>query len=113
MDTPIGDAIASSDGRGVPPFEFDSRRPTGPPKGGTPNLGQGEARNAQFRGALNEGWMVINESPNLAPSIALLGFRNYRAGTSVAPEDLRAVYVRASDAEINEQWQRQKASQPA
>ena len=87
--------------------------PNTPPKGETPNLRQGETRNAPLRGTLNERWIVIDESPNLAPSIALLGFRNYREGKSVAPEDLRAVYVRASDAEINEQWQRQKAQQPA
>jgi tRNA threonylcarbamoyladenosine biosynthesis protein TsaB len=65
-----------------------------PPKGGTPN------------------WIVMDDSGNLAPSIALLGFANYRERKSVAPEDLRAVYVRASDAEINEQWLRQKAQQP-
>lgn len=64
------------------------------PNGGTPN------------------WIVMGDALNLAPSIALLGFVNYREGKSVAPEDLRAVYVRASDAEINEQWLRQKAQQP-
>jgi tRNA threonylcarbamoyladenosine biosynthesis protein TsaB len=57
-------------------------------------------------------WIVMGDSRNLAPSIALLGFVNYREGKSVAPENLRAVYVRASDAEINEQWLRQKAQQP-
>jgi len=60
----------------------------------------------------NPNWTVMDDSLNLAPSIALLGLVSYRAGKSVAPEDLRAVYVRASDAEINEQWQRQKAQQP-
>ncbi|HBB98230.1 MAG TPA: tRNA (adenosine(37)-N6)-threonylcarbamoyltransferase complex dimerization subunit type 1 TsaB [Blastocatellia bacterium] len=60
----------------------------------------------------NPNWIVMDDSRNLAPSIALLGFVNYREGKSVAPEDLRAVYVRASDAEINEQWLRQKAQQP-
>ena len=60
----------------------------------------------------NSNWIVMDDSRNLAPSIALLGFVNYREGKSVEPEDLRAVYVRASDAEINEQWLRQKAQQP-
>src|SRR5882724_2634291 len=60
----------------------------------------------------NPNWIVMDDSRNLAPSIALLGFVNYREGKSVAPEDLRAVYVRASDAEINQQWLRQKAQQP-
>jgi tRNA threonylcarbamoyladenosine biosynthesis protein TsaB len=59
----------------------------------------------------NPNWIVMDDSRNLAPSIALLGFVNYREGKSVAPQDLRAVYVRASDAEINEQWLRQKAQQ--
>ncbi|HXI74668.1 MAG TPA: tRNA (adenosine(37)-N6)-threonylcarbamoyltransferase complex dimerization subunit type 1 TsaB [Pyrinomonadaceae bacterium] len=60
----------------------------------------------------NSNWIVMDNSRNLAPSIALLGLVNYREGKPVAPEDLRAVYVRASDAEINEQWLRQKAQQP-
>lgn len=59
----------------------------------------------------NPNWIVIDEPRNLAPSIALLGLVDYRKEKSVAPEDLRAVYVRASDAEINEQWLRQKAQQ--
>jgi tRNA threonylcarbamoyladenosine biosynthesis protein TsaB len=49
----------------------------------------------------------------LAPSIAVLGYREYSAGRAVAPQDLHAVYVRASDAEINERWQQQKLQQPA
>ena len=49
----------------------------------------------------------------LAPAIAVLGFREYQEGKSVAPENLRADYVRASDAEINERWQQQKLQQPA
>ena len=45
----------------------------------------------------------------LAPAIAVLGYCALRDGKSIAPEDLRAVYVRASDAEINERWQQLKA----
>jgi len=45
----------------------------------------------------------------LAPAIAVLASRAYREGNLIAPEDLQAVYVRASDAEINEQWQQRKA----
>jgi tRNA threonylcarbamoyladenosine biosynthesis protein TsaB len=44
----------------------------------------------------------------LATSIAALALDVHRRGESVSPNDLRAVYVRASDAEINEKWQRQK-----
>ena len=44
----------------------------------------------------------------LAGSIAALALPDYRAGKAVNPEDLHAVYVRPSDAEINERWQQQK-----
>ena len=128
--TLAGEGVRMFEKFGVPASGESNKKEDGPPEGGTPNtppeggtpnlqqggtlnLQQGGTLNLQFRGPLNEGWIVIDESPNLAPSIALLGFRNYREGKLVAPEDLRAVYVRASDAEINEQWQRQKAPQPA
>jgi len=52
-----------------------------------------------------------SESPVLPPSIAVLGYREYQEGKAVSPESLQAVYVRASDAEINERWQKQQ--QPA
>lgn len=49
----------------------------------------------------------------LASSVAVLGFEAYRQGKAVLPDDLHAVYVRASDAEINERWQQQKQQPPA
>ena len=101
----VGEGARMFENFGVPPSGGGEEKESGAPKDGTPNTRQG--------GTLNQGWMVIDESRNLAPSIALLGLRNYREGKSVAPDELRAVYVRASDAEINEQWQRQKAQQPA
>ena len=55
--------------------------------------------------------LFASESPILAPSIAVLGYRAYQDGKAVPPENLQAVYVRASDAEINERWQKQQ--QPA
>jgi tRNA threonylcarbamoyladenosine biosynthesis protein TsaB len=58
-------------------------------------------------------YSFASEMPVLAPSIAVLASREYKEGKSVAPENLRAVYVRASDAEINERWQQQKLQQPA
>jgi tRNA threonylcarbamoyladenosine biosynthesis protein TsaB len=48
----------------------------------------------------------------LAPSVAVLAGRAFREGKTASPEDLQAVYVRASDAEINERWQQQKLQQP-
>ncbi len=48
-----------------------------------------------------------------AVSVARLGLTDYREGKAVRPEELRAVYVRPSDAEINERWQQQKQQQQA
>ena len=94
--TVAGEGVRMFEKRGVPPSGGGEEKKSEPPKGGTPN----------------QRWIVIDESLNLAPSIALLGLRNHGEGKSVAPEELHAVYVRASDAEINAQWQRQKAQQP-
>jgi tRNA A37 threonylcarbamoyladenosine modification protein TsaB len=44
----------------------------------------------------------------LASSIAALAQNAYHRGETVSPNELKAVYVRASDAEINEKWQREK-----
>jgi tRNA threonylcarbamoyladenosine biosynthesis protein TsaB len=54
------------------------------------------------------GWRIAPLSDQLAISIAALALNSYRAGNTVSPNELRAVYVRASDAEINEKWQRAK-----
>ena len=48
----------------------------------------------------------------LATSIAALAFAEYRNGQLVEPADLIADYVRASDAEINARWQRDKTQPP-
>lgn len=49
----------------------------------------------------------------LAISVAALALKSHREGNLVTPDNLRADYVRASDAEINERWQQQKAQKPA
>lgn len=49
----------------------------------------------------------------LANSVAALGLIEFRARKSVSPEELHAVYIRPSDAEINERWQQQKKQPPA
>ena len=64
-------------------------------------------------GAANNVQMSSADSAPLAASVAVLSFRAYREGKAVAPDDLHAVYVRASDAEINERWQQQKQQQLA
>jgi tRNA threonylcarbamoyladenosine biosynthesis protein TsaB len=59
-----------------------------------------------------DGTVTSDSTAPLVKSIAMLGFRAYQEGKTVTPDDLHAVYVRASDAEINERWQRQKQQQP-
>lgn len=59
------------------------------------------------------GWKIAPPAPQLAVSIAALALKAYGNGNTVGPDELRAVYVRASDAEINEQWQREKSRQSA
>ena len=46
------------------------------------------------------GWMLAAPSARLAEDVARLAFRDWRKGNVIAPEELRANYVRASDAEI-------------
>jgi tRNA threonylcarbamoyladenosine biosynthesis protein TsaB len=53
-------------------------------------------------------WKLAPIADRLANSIAALALNEYRGGRTVTPDELHAVYVRASDAEINEKWQREK-----
>jgi tRNA threonylcarbamoyladenosine biosynthesis protein TsaB len=46
------------------------------------------------------GWMLAPATPRLAEDVARLAFREWRKGNVIAPGQLRANYVRASDAEI-------------
>lgn len=59
------------------------------------------------------GWNIAPPVAELAVSIAALALKAYGDGNTVDPDELHAVYVRASDAEINEQWQREKSRQSA
>jgi tRNA threonylcarbamoyladenosine biosynthesis protein TsaB len=59
------------------------------------------------------GWKFAPPAAQLAVSIVALALKAYGNGDIVGPDELRAVYVRASDAEINEQWQREKSRQSA
>jgi tRNA threonylcarbamoyladenosine biosynthesis protein TsaB len=54
------------------------------------------------------GWSLAPLADQLAVSIAALALNAWDNGATLSPDELRAVYVRASDAEINEQWQREK-----
>lgn len=53
-------------------------------------------------------WSLAPAVGKLAVSIAALALNAYHSGNTVSPNELQAVYVRASDAEINEKWQREK-----
>jgi len=64
-------------------------------------------RNISFDDAGPAAWRLAPLTDQLAISIAALALDAYRAGNTMSPNELRAVYVRASDAEINEKWQRQ------
>jgi tRNA threonylcarbamoyladenosine biosynthesis protein TsaB len=46
------------------------------------------------------GWMLAPPMPRLAEDISRLAFREWRSGNVMDPGELRANYVRASDAEI-------------
>ena len=48
----------------------------------------------------NNGWMLAPPAPRLAEDVALLALREWRKGNVIDPAELRANYVRASDAEI-------------
>ncbi len=93
--TLAGDGVTQLEKFGVPPSSGTDRGAKVPPEGGTPN------------------WRLLPETAPLAPSVAVLGLRSYREGKAILPEDLQAVYVRVSDAEINERWLQQKLRQPA
>ena len=53
-------------------------------------------------------WSLAPAAGQLAIAIAGLALNAYRRGDTVSPNELRAVYVRASDAEIKEKWHREK-----
>jgi tRNA threonylcarbamoyladenosine biosynthesis protein TsaB len=61
---------------------------------------------------MRDGWTLAPQCDELATSIAALAFAESRNGKLEEPSDLSADYVRASDAEINERWQREKTPPP-
>jgi hypothetical protein len=69
-----------------------------------------QARNISFSDSSTgrTGWTLAVPEPQLAISIAALALNEYRNGNTVRPDKLQAVYVRASDAEINEKWRLEK-----
>ena len=55
-----------------------------------------------------DGWILARPCENLAASVAAIAFSEFQRGNAVRPEDLRAIYVRPSDAEINQKWHNEK-----
>lgn len=51
-------------------------------------------------------WMLAPPFASYAEQIAALGLINYRQGSTIVAEDLYALYVRLSDAELNERCRR-------
>jgi tRNA threonylcarbamoyladenosine biosynthesis protein TsaB len=49
-------------------------------------------------------WTITPTPDELAPTVALLAQAAHRAGRPSEAHGLRAIYVRPSDAELNEQW---------
>lgn len=46
-------------------------------------------------------WLIAHPAETLATSIAALAYQSYRSGAAIRPEQLKAIYVRPSDAELN------------
>jgi tRNA threonylcarbamoyladenosine biosynthesis protein TsaB len=51
------------------------------------------------------GWVLAGREANLAKEIAALALQRWQSGERGAPDSLRAIYVRPSDAELKEQCQ--------
>lgn len=65
---------------------------------GIPFIDKGAGAENNF----NEGWTLCVPAENLAVQVGLLALERYRRGEASRPEDLHAIYVRASDAELKE-----------
>ncbi|MBD0371318.1 MAG: tRNA (adenosine(37)-N6)-threonylcarbamoyltransferase complex dimerization subunit type 1 TsaB [Pyrinomonadaceae bacterium] len=56
---------------------------------------------------LKEGWALAPLPENLATYVARLAFEKQKLGETSAPEDIHAIYVRPSDAELKEKCRTQ------
>jgi tRNA threonylcarbamoyladenosine biosynthesis protein TsaB len=54
-------------------------------------------------------WTLARPVENLAPAVAALALRTIEARQQARAEDLHAIYIRASDAELNERWRAQQS----
>jgi tRNA threonylcarbamoyladenosine biosynthesis protein TsaB len=53
-------------------------------------------------------WVLAAPGGKLAESVSALAFHEYELGKLISPDQLKAIYVRPSDAETNKQWHEQK-----
>ncbi len=49
-------------------------------------------------------WEMAEQEPNLAHHVATLALQLFQSGTIQSPQSLSAIYVRPSDAELNQKW---------
>ncbi len=68
--------------------------------GSIPNLKWAEEGDLVHEALTNQGWTLARPNHDLAVSVAVLAFAEYLRGNAVGPEQLKAIYVRPSDAEI-------------
>ncbi len=61
-----------------------------------------DAREAVIHSESRASWTFAPPTESYAIQIAALGLMNYRVGKATVAEDLQALYVRLSDAELNE-----------
>jgi hypothetical protein len=84
------------------------------------NIGQRAARVGYEFGAesvdapvdVPDGWRIASREPNVAQHVAALALLKFEHGQLDSPSDLRAIYVRPSDAELKAQC-RHPNQQPA
>lgn len=50
-------------------------------------------------------WHIARPTQTLAANVAALAYRSYQSGETIRPEQLKAIYVRPSDAELNSKEQ--------
>lgn len=66
--------------------------------------GEGVELAGELAEELNGAWALAPPVEVLAPSVARLALARHQAGRATTAQDLRALYVRASDAELKERW---------
>lgn len=66
-------------------------------------ISEGESNDPSANADSRDTWTLASTVENLAFTVAAEAIRLYRNGEKGNPEELRAIYVRPSDAELNEQ----------